>query len=79
MSILKKVPVLKRAVELGYAVLLILTLSAITGLILAFPVMWLWNFVFLNFPNIKINVFQAWALNVLAGILFGSRHTAKEK
>jgi hypothetical protein len=33
--------------------------------------MWLWNYVFVNFASLQINVFQAWALNVLTGILFG--------
>ena len=55
--------------------LIVVILSALVGLILAFPVMWLWNFVFGNLY--KINVFQAWALNVLAGILFGQRNSNK--
>jgi len=70
---LDEVPLLKRMLEIVYTMFLVILLSAIVGLIMAFPVMWLWNFVFLNFPNIQINVFQAWALNVLAGILFGSK------
>jgi hypothetical protein len=75
MGILKRVPVLKKIVDLFYTMLLIVVLSAIVGLILAFPVMWLWNFVFgkLYF----INVFQAWALNVLSGILLGSNTRGK--
>jgi len=80
MGLLKKVPVLRNMVTLGYTMLLIVILSAITGLILAFPVMWLWNFVFERMnPAMHINVFQAWALNVLAGILFGYKGTSKEK
>lgn len=71
MAILKNIPVLKRLIDFGYAMLLIVLLSALVGLILAFPVMWLWNFVFGSLY--KINVFQAWALNVLAGIIFGQR------
>ena len=69
MSILKSVPILKKILDILYAMSLVVILSALVGLILAFPVMWLWNFVFGNL--LKINVFQAWALNVLAGILFG--------
>ncbi|MBW2979843.1 hypothetical protein KY360_00320 [Candidatus Woesearchaeota archaeon] len=68
MSILKTVPVLRRIIEIGYTMLVIIILSVVVGLILAFPVMWLWNFVF---PVYRISVFQAWALNVLCGILFG--------
>ena len=75
MGILDNVPVLRKLTDLGYAMLLVIVLSALVGLILAFPVMWLWNFVFGSF--LKINVFQAWALNVLTGILFGQRNSSK--
>ncbi len=68
-------PILKKMIDIGYAMLLVIIISALVGLILAFPVMWLWNFVFGSF--LKINVFQAWALNVLAGILFGQRNSSK--
>ena len=69
MGAIRDIPLLKKIVELGYAVLLVVLISAIVGLILAFPVMWLWNYVFGKIYT--INVLQAWALNVLAGILFG--------
>ena len=62
-------------IDIGYAMLIVIVLSALVGLILAFPVMWLWNFVFGAFY--VINVFQAWALNVLASILFGQRNSNK--
>jgi len=75
MAILKDVPILRKAIDIGYAMLFVVILSALVGLILAFPVMWLWNFVFGSLY--KINVFQAWALNVLAGILFG-KHGEKK-
>lgn len=71
MAILKEMPILRKLIDIGYAMLIIIILSALVGLILAFPVMWLWNFVFGNIH--RINVFQAWALNVLAGILFGQK------
>ncbi len=71
MAFLDKSPFLRPIVEVGYAMFIVIILSAIVGLILAFPVMWLWNYVFNAFPNLHINVFQAWALNVLTGILFG--------
>ena len=75
MGILSNIPILKRLIDTGYAVILVIILSAIVGLILAFPVQLLWNFVFGSF--LKINVFQAWALNVLTGILFGQRNSNK--
>lgn len=75
MVVLKNVPILRKLLEIVYAMLLVVILSVLVGLILAFPVMWLWNFIFGNLY--KINVFQAWALNVLAGILFGQRNSNK--
>ena len=57
--------------EMVYTITLVILISSIVGLVLAFPVMWLWNFVFGSV--LTINVLQAWALNVLMGILFGNR------
>ena len=71
MALLEQVPFLKRMLEMGYTITLVILISSIVGLVLAFPVMWLWNFVFGSV--LKINVLQAWALNVLMGILFGNR------
>lgn len=64
-----------RVIEIAYTMFIIIFLSALVGLILAFPVMWLWNYVF---PFYRINVFQAWALNVLCGILFGKSAGGKK-
>ena len=75
MPVLKNVPILRKLLEIVYAMLLVVILSVLVGLILAFPVMWLWNFIFGSLY--KINVFQAWALNVLAGILFGQKNSNK--
>lgn len=75
MTFIDQVPVLKKMLEMVYTIALVVLISGIVGLVLAFPVMWLWNFVFGNFH--QINVLQAWALNVLAGILFGQK-TSKQ-
>ena len=75
MVVLKNVPVLRKLIETGYAILFVIVLSALVGLILALPVMLLWNYVF--GAIYKISVFQAWAMNVLAGILFGQRSSNK--
>ena len=75
MSVIDKIPILKKGLDIGYAMLIVVILSALVGLILAFPVMGLWNFVFGKLYS--INVFQAWALNVLAGILFGQKNFSK--
>jgi len=79
MKFLKNTPLLRRVFEVGYAMLVIVILSVLVGLIFAFPVMWLWNYIFKNFTQLQINVFQAWALNVLAGILFGKNSGEKER
>ena len=71
--------ILSKITNVLYTMALVILLSAIVGLILAFPVQWLWNFIFKNFPQMKINVFQAWALNVLASILFGHKGTNGKK
>jgi hypothetical protein len=71
MPILNDIPILKKMLDIANAMAIVIILSALVGLILAFPVMWLWNFVFGSLH--KINVFQAWAMNVLTGILFGQR------
>ena len=76
MSLLKTVPVLGRIIEIGYTMVVIIILSAIVGLILAFPVMWLWNYVFTFY---RISVFQAWALNVLCGILLGKTSNGSKR
>ena len=75
MGILDQVPFLKRMLEMGYTVALVVLISGIVGLVLAFPVQLLWNFVFGKIYS--IGVLQAWALNVLTGILFGQK-TARQ-
>jgi uncharacterized metal-binding protein len=76
MGFLSDVPILGRIIDLAYTMLLVILISAIIGLILAFPVQWLWNFVFGEVY--RITVLQAWALNVLAGILFGKTGNGKK-
>ena len=73
MAILKDIPFLRKMIDLGYAMLMIIMVSVLIGLILAFPVMLLWNFVFGNL--LRISWLQAWSLNVLAGILFGHKNS----
>ncbi|MBI2651674.1 hypothetical protein HYX01_04340 [Candidatus Woesearchaeota archaeon] len=72
---LEQVPILRRMLEVAYTIALVILISGIVGLVLALPVKLLWNFIFGSLY--KINVLQAWALNVLAGILFGQK-TSKE-
>ena len=76
MGFTKKIPILGRVVDLALTMLLVILISAIIGLILAYPVQLLWNFVFGKLY--QISVLQAWALNVLAGILFGKTGNGKK-
>jgi len=76
MAIWKNIPLLRRAINIGYTMLLIIALSAIVGLILAFPIKWLWNYIFGELY--KITVMQAWALSVLSGIIFGRSTNGKK-
>lgn len=51
-------------------------LALVFGIILAFPTMWLWNFVIPHISNgavPTIGFWHAFALNVLCGILFKSK------
>jgi len=75
MTFLDQVPFLKRMLEMAYTIILVIIISGIVGLVLAFPVKWLWNFIFGSIYT--INVMQAWALNVLMGILFGQKNSNK--
>ena len=70
------IPILGRFIDLAYTMFLVILLSVIVGLILAFPVFWLWNYVFGGIY--QITVLQAWALNVLTGILFKSGSNGKK-
>ena len=71
MGFLDDVPFLKRMLEMSYTLVLVILISGIVGMVLAFPVKLLWNFIFGDVHT--INVWQAWALNVLTGILFGQK------
>ncbi|HII16821.1 TPA: hypothetical protein HA361_02810 [Candidatus Woesearchaeota archaeon] len=79
MNTLKRIPLLRRTFEISYTFVVVIILSIIGGLILAFPVMWLWNYVFNKVPSVHLNVFQAWALNILTGILFGKTSSDSSK
>lgn len=55
-----------------------LVFVAIFALILAFPVMWLWNWIMpAVFGLIKITFWQALGINLLCGFLFRGTTTAK--
>lgn len=54
----------------------VLALLVIFSLLLALPVMWLWNWLMpVIFKLPTLTVWQAWGLNVLCGFLFKSSYT----
>ena len=56
------------------AILAVLLVAFIVDLIFAAPLMWLWNALMPEiFGLVKISFWQAFGLEVLAGILFGSK------
>jgi len=55
-----------------------IALVFIVALLLAFPTMWLWNWLMpLIFGLIKINFWQALGLNIFTGILFKNTGSSK--
>lgn len=60
--------------RVGSLIILIVLLYMGIGLILAFPLMWLWNYTLPDLTNgiiANIRYWQAWALIVICSILFG--------
>lgn len=68
-------------VRVGVLVIPIILLYMGIGLILAFPLMWLWNYTIPDLTNgiiSNIRYWQAWALIVLCSILFGGGSSPKD-
>ena len=60
--------------RIGFLIIPIILLYMAVGLILAFPLMWLWNFTLPDITNgmlTQIKYWQAWAVIVMFSILFG--------
>ena len=62
----------------------VVALVVLFGFLFAFPVMWLVNWLFTPaaltfvFGTAKLNVWQAWGLLVLSGLLFKSTNTTSK-
>ena len=62
------------------AILGVVALFVLFSLLLAFPVMWLWNWLMpVIFKLPTLTVWQAWGLNVLTSFLFKSSHISSNK
>ena len=60
--------------RIGFLIIPIILLYMAVGLILAFPLMWLWNYTLPDITNgmlAQIKYWQAWAVIVMFSILFG--------
>lgn len=60
--------------RVGFLIIPLILLYMGVGLILAFPLMWLWNYTIPDITNgmfAEIQYWQAWALIVICSILFG--------
>lgn len=61
-------------------IVLAVLLVFIIAVLVAFPTMWLWNWLMPQiFGLTTITLMQAFGLNLLTGILFGGRSTSKSK
>jgi hypothetical protein len=67
----------KLIVAVGTMVLFVI-LALVFGILLAFPLMWLWNYVMPYLFGLReIDLWHAWAINVLTAFLFKSSHSSK--
>jgi hypothetical protein len=61
------------------AILLVIGVLLLSAIIMAFPTMWLWNYIMPDlFGLIKIDLYQAMALNFLSSIFFKSNVNVKK-
>jgi hypothetical protein len=61
------------------ALLLVIGLIILSAIIMAFPTMWLWNYLMpYLFGLTEITLYQAMAINFLSGILFRSNINVKK-
>lgn len=61
------------------AVVVVAVLVVAAAAIYAFPVKWLWNWLLPSIFNLrKINVFEAWGMLALCGLLFRSSSSARK-
>jgi hypothetical protein len=62
------------------AILLVIGIFILSAIIMAFPTMWLWNYIMpYLFVIPEIDLYQAMAINFLSSILFKSNVSIKNK
>lgn len=61
------------------AIVVTVAVLALIAVLLAFPVMWLWNWLMpAIFGLVKINFWKALGINLLCGLLFKSSYSSKK-
>jgi len=71
---------MNKITEIIGTVLLVLFIVAVLAFILAFPTLWLWNWLMpAIFGLTKITFWQAVGINILSGILFKSSSSSSKK
>ncbi len=66
--------------EIVKALVMAFIVTVIVAAIVAFPTMWLWNWLMPDiFELTKINVWQALGINLLCGILFSHQSSNNNK
>ena len=67
---------MKELLTATFTIIGVLIMAAVIGLLLAFPIMWCWNYTIPVIFGLKtITWGQAWCLNFLAGCLIRSTQT----
>jgi hypothetical protein len=63
----------------GFVIVLgLILLGFVVGLLIMFPLMWLWNWLMPTLFHLPtITIWQAWGLSVLSSLLFKSSVTTK--
>lgn len=71
---------MEKAFVLVFVFLGVIALSAVMGLLIAFPVMWLWNWLMPDlFHSPVIGYWQAYGIYLLCAILFKSNNSSSSK
>jgi len=64
--------------KVGEAILTLIISASVIGLILGFPTKWLWNYLMPDLFGLEeIHIWQAFAMNILASLLFKANVTTK--
>ena len=70
---------IEKIITIIFTFITLIVILSLSSLVLAFPVMWLWNWIITGLFNLcSINYWQAFGLLILSGILFKSTVNVKQ-